>query len=302
MEKRICGLLLLLILSFVIVENLNAAPTRKDKSKQEKYKSAVLMDATTGRILYAENADRQVLPASLTKILSLYLAYEAIGQGRAHYQDKVLVSRNAWRARGSRMFIDPGIDITLEELIKGMSVVSANDASVAVAEYLGGDLNGFVDKMNQKARQLGMTGSRFKTPHGLPAKGQVTTARDMAKLSLNYLHRFPNALQIHSMQSYSHHGILQYNRNVLLKRYPGTDGLKTGFVHASGYNIVATAKRGNARLIAVVMGAKTPGIRFRETKRLLDQGFIMVNQRRPDKAATLKSGFPHPVPGKPIFS
>jgi D-alanyl-D-alanine carboxypeptidase (penicillin-binding protein 5/6) len=160
-----------------------------------------------------------------------------------------------------------------------MSVVSANDASVALAEYVGGSEDAFVDKMNRKARQLGMTRSAFKNPHGLPARGQRTTARDMAKLSRDYIRRFPQSLQIHAMQSYTYHNIKQYNHNLLLKRYPNTDGLKTGYVHAAGYHIIATSRQGNTRLIALVMGSRTPGIRLRETAKLLDQGFARVNRQ-----------------------
>lgn len=260
---------------------LAAAPdieARPSRQQRPQYLSAVVMNAATGEILYEKDADRPVQPASVTKILSLYLIYEALSEGRVRPQDPVKISKIAWRTGGSRMFIDPGSEVRLDELIKGMSIVSANDASVALAEHMDGNVDAFVRKMNQKARQLGMTSSSFKNPHGLPAKGQRTTARDMAKLSRDYLRRFPHSLQIHAMQSYTYHDIKQYNRNLLLKRYQHTDGLKTGYVHAAGYHIVATARRGDTRLIALVMGSRTPGIRLRETVKLLDQGFSKVNR------------------------
>jgi D-alanyl-D-alanine carboxypeptidase (penicillin-binding protein 5/6) len=159
-----------------------------------------------------------------------------------------------------------------------MAVVSANDASVAVAEYVGGDVESFVARMNRKAREIGMTGSVFKNPNGLPAKGQVTTAQDMAILAREYIRRFPEALELHSQQDFTYREITHHNRNVLLQRYPNADGIKTGWVRKAGYHLVATAKRGNTRLIAVVMGAKTPAIRARETARLLDEGFAKVGQ------------------------
>jgi D-alanyl-D-alanine carboxypeptidase (penicillin-binding protein 5/6) len=176
------------------------------------------------------------------------------------------------------MFIQAGSEIPLEELLKGMAVVSANDASVAVAEYIGGNVEGFVKQMNRKASELGMSRSVFKNPNGLPARGQFTTARDMMILASDYLRRFPESLDLHSQQYYTYHDITQRNRNSLLRHYPNADGLKTGWVVKAGYHIIATAKRGNTRLIAVVMGAKTPAIRARETEKLLDEGFRMVRE------------------------
>ena len=241
-------------------------------------RSAILMDMTTSRVLFTHNADDPLPPASITKILSLYLADEAIRDGKVRPTDPVKISRKAGRAGGSKMFIQAGSEIPLEELLKGMAVVSANDASVAVAEYIGGNVEGFVEQMNRKARELGMNRSFFKNPNGLPARGQFTTARDMMILASDYLRRFPESLDLHSQQYYTYHDITQRNRNSLLRHYPNADGLKTGWVVKAGYHIVATAKRGNTRLIAVVMGAKTPAIRARETEKLLDKGFRMVRE------------------------
>ncbi len=241
-------------------------------------RSAILMDMTTGRILLAHNADDPLPPASITKVLSLYLADEAIRDGKVRPKDPVKISRKAGRAGGSKMFIQAGSEIPLEELLKGMAVVSANDASVAVAEYIGGNVEGFVEQMNRKAHELGMSRSVFKNPNGLPARGQFTTARDMMILASDYLRRFPESLDLHSQQYYTYHDITQRNRNSLLRHYPDADGLKTGWVVKAGYHIVATAKRGNTRLIAVVMGAKTPAVRARETEKLLDEGFRMVRE------------------------
>jgi D-alanyl-D-alanine carboxypeptidase (penicillin-binding protein 5/6) len=240
--------------------------------------SAILMDMTTGRILFTHNADDPLPPASITKVLSLYLADEAIRDGKVRPTDPVKISRKAGRAGGSKMFIQAGSEIPLEELLKGMAVVSANDASVAVAEYIGGNVEGFVEQMNRKAHELGMSRSVFKNPNGLPARGQFTTARDMMILASDYLRRFPESLDLHSQQYYTYHDITQRNRNSLLRHYPNADGLKTGWVVKAGYHIVATAKRENTRLIAVVMGAKTPAIRARETEKLLDEGFRMVRE------------------------
>ncbi|MDD5168138.1 MAG: D-alanyl-D-alanine carboxypeptidase [Syntrophales bacterium] len=240
-------------------------------------KSAVLMDMATDRILYTQNADYPIPPASITKIMTLFLAYEAVDEGKVQWTDKVRVSRKAGKTGGSRMHLSPDTMLPLGDLVIGTSVVSANDGAVAIAEYLGGNVEIFVKRMNAKARELGMTRTVFKNPNGLPAGGQVTTARDIMKLSKAYLQKFPHSLAIHSQQSYTYHNITGRNRNVLLKHYPGADGIKTGFVGKSGYNISATAKRGDTRLIAVVMGARTPGIRARETERLLDEGFRMTS-------------------------
>ena len=240
--------------------------------------SAILMDMTTGRILLAHNADDPLQPASITKVLSLYLADEAIRDGKVHPTDPVKISQKAGRTGGSKMFLQAGSEIPLAELLKGMAVVSANDASVAVAEYIGGNVEDFVKQMNGKARELGMSRSFFKNPNGLPARGQFTTARDILILACDYLRRFPESLDLHSQQYYTYRDITHRNQNSLLRHYPNADGLKTGWVVKAGYHIVATAKRGNTRLIAVVMGAKTPAIRARETEKLLDEGFMMVRQ------------------------
>ncbi len=240
--------------------------------------SAILMDMTTGRILLAHNADDPLQPASITKVLSLYLADEAIRDGKVRPTDPVKISPRAGRTGGSKMFLRAGSEISLAELLKGMAVVSANDASVAVAEYIGGNVEDFVNQMNEKARELGMNHSFFKNPNGLPDRGQFTTARDILILTCDYLRRFPESLDLHSQQYYTYRDITHRNRNSLLQHYPNADGLKTGWVVQAGYHIVATAKRGNTRLIAVVMGAKTPAIRAKETEKLLDEGFMMVRK------------------------
>jgi len=262
-----------ILLSLCLGANLAAAaPLRLEAH------SAILMNMTTGRVLFTQNAGVPIQPASITKVLTLYLADEAIREGRVRLEDPVKISRRAWRTGGSKMFVEAGNEIQLEELLKGMAVVSANDASVAVAEHVGGNVERFVAQMNRKARAIGMTRSVFKNPNGLPAKGQTTTARDMAILAREYLRRFPEALELHSQQEFSYRDITHHNRNVLLTSYPNADGLKTGWVRKAGYHLVATAKRGDTRLIAVVMGAKNPAIRARETARLLDEGFAMAGQ------------------------
>ena len=263
--------LLVIAASSLSVGELLAAPRIKLKAK-----SAILINDSNGNVLYTKNPDRPMHPASLTKILSLYLVHEAITQGRIHPTDTVKISMNAQLTGGSSMYLVDETEVVLDDLIKGMAVVSANDASIAVAEHLGGSIDGFVSMMNAKAKALGMKRSHFVNPNGLPARGQVTTARDILKLSRAYISDFPEALQIHSMQEYTFGNITQRNSNTLLKQCEDVDGLKTGFVRSAGFHLVATAKRGDTRLIAVVMGEKNPRIRSRDTTRLLEQGFRMV--------------------------
>ncbi len=253
---------------FLSPSGLIAAPREKIRAK-----SAILMNLDSGKILYAKNPDKQMQPASLTKILSLYLVHEAMNAGKTKPADMVKISLNAQLTGGSSMYLVDENEATLDDLMKGMAVVSANDASVAVAEHLGGSVNGFVKMMNAKARELRMKRSIFKNPHGLPAGGQVSTARDILKLSRAYIRNFPEALQIHSMREYTYREITQHNGNTLLKNCEDVDGLKTGFVRAAGFHLVATARRENTRLIAVVMGEKNPKIRERDARRLLEEGF-----------------------------
>jgi D-alanyl-D-alanine carboxypeptidase len=259
--KRASGFMVVLLVFFLSAHFSEAEELRLTA------RSTILFDMTTDRILYARNADAPVQPASITKVLSLYIATEAIREGNVHLGDPVKISRKAGWTNGSKMFVKAGSEIPLKELLKGMAVVSANDASVAVAEYIGGDVKGFVE-------------SFFVNPNGLPAKGQVTTARDVLTLACEYIRRFPESLNIHSQQYFTYRDITQHNSNNLLMLYPNVDGLKTGWVRKAGYHIIATAKRGDTRLIAVVMGAKNHAIRTRETERLLDEGFRMVRENR----------------------
>lgn len=278
-----CLCLIVIASSIVFEGELSAAPRIKLKAK-----SAILINDSNGKVLYTKNPDSPMQPASLTKILSLYLVHEAISQGEIHPTDMVKISINAQITGGSSMYLVDETEVALDDLIKGMAVVSANDASVAVAEYLGGSVSNFVRMMNAKAKALDMKRSHFVNANGLPAKGQVTTARDILKLSRAYIRDFPEALHIHSMQEYTFANITQRNSNTLLRQCENVDGLKTGFVRSAGFHLVATAKRGDTRLIAVVMGEKNSRIRARDTAKLLEQGFRMVTGKR-KTAVSLKS-------------
>jgi len=240
-------------------------------------KAALVMDMETGHILFAQEPDLTIPPASLTKVLTLYILNELIQSGSIKPDQVIPVSQEASHAGGSTMRLRTGEQVPLEELMKGIAVASANDGCVAVAEYLGkGDTHPFVEAMNRKAKEIGMANSQFFNPNGLPADGQVTTARDMALLAQAYLTRFPQTLAVHSMTEFTHNNRVRHNSNSLLGKVEGVDGLKTGFVCASGFNIVVTARRGDTRLVAVVLGAKNRRIREREATRLIEEGFKIV--------------------------
>ena len=261
---------------------IGATPVRAAHSRagELRAKSAIAMDLATGNIVYEQNADEQIAPASLTKVLTLYLAFEAVQEKRLALTDTVLVTSEATLAGGSRMNIRSGERVIVRELMKGIAVASGNDACVALAQHLCGseDVHPFVAAMNAKAKELGMTATVFKNPNGMPAEGQLTTARDMLKLSASYLRRFPQALTFHSMTTYVHNNRNHHNANRLLSSYEGVDGLKTGYVQSSGYNNVVTAKRGDSRVVAVVLGARSAGARAAVTRQLLDITFQKLNQ------------------------
>ena len=236
-------------------------------------RSSVLMEYSTGKILQQQNKDEPIPPASFAKMLTLYVVFDLIENGQAALADEVFISEKAWRTGGSKMFVREGERVPLEELIKGIAVVSGNDACVAVAEHFSGSEQAFVNVMNETAARLGMANSHFNNAHGLPSRGQVTTAHDMALLAVNYLKDFPGALQYHSMPEYTFSEIRQFNRNRLLRRDESVDGLKTGFTAASGYHLLSTAQREGHRLISVLMGAATASVRTEESAKLLNYGY-----------------------------
>ena len=236
-------------------------------------KAAVLMDGITGTILYEQDARLRIPPASFVKIMTLYIVYDAIANGEIRSDDEVTVSEKAWRMEGSKMFIGVGERVKVEELMKGIAIVSGNDACVAIAEYLAGAEEAFVSRMNEKAKSIGMNDTLFRNASGMPDPDQYTTAMDMAILSRSYITAYPQSLALHSTLEYRHNKIRQGNRNLLLYRNIGVDGLKTGHISAAGYHLVATAQRGDQRMISVIMGAERPRIRASEAQKLLEYGF-----------------------------
>jgi len=242
-------------------------------------RSAILLNMNTGKIIYEQNADALIPPASLTKIMTMFVTFDKISEKKCSLKNKVKISRKAANTVGSRMNIRISERVTLDRLLLGMAVSSGNDASCAVAEHVGGTQKKFVLLMNAKARKLGMKASKFANPHGLPARGQLTTARDMMKLSNAYLKSYPRALRYHSTKYIKQNGYVSFNRNPLLSNFKGADGLKTGWIRSSGHNLISTAKRGDIRLLAVVLGAKNSKLRAQEVHRLMAAGFMQVEKK-----------------------
>ena len=235
--------------------------------------SAILMDGHTGEVLYEQNPHVRIPPASFVKVMTLYLVLDAIRAGQLKMDDQVTISEKAWRTQGSKMFIKVGDRVKVEDLMKGVAIASGNDACITLAEHLAGSEEVFVSKMNEKAKFLGMKDSQFQNSHGMPADNQYTTAMDMAILSKRYIEDHPEALTLHSTVEFEYNGIRQGNRNTLLQKNIGVDGLKTGHIEDSGYHLAATAKRDGQRMIAIVMGCDRVKKRAVEAQKLLEFGF-----------------------------
>jgi D-alanyl-D-alanine carboxypeptidase (penicillin-binding protein 5/6) len=233
----------------------------------------LLIDATNGEVLVEHNADQPLPPASLTKMMTAYIAEREIAEGRASFDDKVPVSVKAWKTGGSRMFIREGTEVRLEDLLRGIIIQSGNDASVAVAEYIAGSEDVFADVMNQTAASLGMTNTQFKNSTGLPQEGHYTTAKDLGILAARTIKDFPDTYSIYKEKNFTYNGIKQANRNSLLFRDPTVDGLKTGHTEEAGYCLVVSAERDGFRLISVVMGTASEKAREQETTKLMQYGF-----------------------------
>lgn len=235
--------------------------------------SYILTDFNSGHVLVESNPDMRVEPASITKLMTSYVVFTELASGNIKLGDAVNISENAWRTGGSRMFIEPGMEVTVEQLIKGMVIQSGNDASVALAEHLAGTETAFADLMNQYAVQMGLTNSHFMNATGLPQEGHYVTARDVAIMSTTLIADFPEYYRWYSEKEYSFNKIRQHNRNNLLWRDPAVDGLKTGHTQAAGYCLAASAKRDGMRLISVVLGSGSESSRVSESQSLLGYGF-----------------------------
>ena len=236
-------------------------------------KSYVLVEFDTGKVLVEQNAHEKLAPASLTKIMTAYVVAAEIASGRLSFGDQVQVSVNAWQTKGSRMFINEGSSVSVHDLLQGIIVSSGNDASVAIAEHLGGSEKGFADLMNQYADALSLESSSFRNSTGLDESEHYATAYDHAMLSRAFVRDYPDIYSMFKQLEYEYNDIKQPNRNRLLTRDPSVDGVKTGFTDGAGYNLVASAERNGMRLFSVVLGAKSPRHRENETLKLLNYGF-----------------------------
>jgi len=261
-----------MVLFIGLVAPAHAAQALVPQPPQLGASAYILMDALTGKVIAELNADQVLPPASLTKMMTAYmLAYE-LAAGNVSLDDQVHISEKAWRTEGSRMFIQEGKFVSLEDLMRGVIIQSGNDASVAVAEHLAGSEDAFADLMNQHATRLGMTHTVFHNSTGLPAEGHLTTARDLAILAQAIIRDYPEDYRVYSEKEFTFNKIRQPNRNKLLWSDSTVDGLKTGYTEAAGYCMVASAKRDGQRLISVILGASSPEVRARESQKLITYG------------------------------
>jgi D-alanyl-D-alanine carboxypeptidase (penicillin-binding protein 5/6) len=268
-----------------------------------------LLDTLSGKALAAQSEEDRFEPASLTKLMSAYVVFAAIRDGKLDPAKTVAVSEKAWKTGGSRMFIEPGKPVTVADLLRGMVVQSGNDATIALAEAVAGSEETFVQLMNREAKRLGLRNTHFVNSTGLPAPEHYASARDMAVLAAAVIRDFPAQYGLYSTKEFTWNGITQANRNRLLWLDPTVDGVKTGFTEEAGYCLVASARRDGRRLVSVVMGARSDALRMSENQKLLNFGFLAYDTQRlyrkgevvasPEifkgTSDTLKLGFDHDV-------
>ena len=261
---------------------LSAANAQMPQAPEVAARAYLLLDITANQVLAQRDADLPVEPASLTKLMTAYLVFDALRSKKISLQQTLSVSPKAWKMPGSRMFIDPKMQVPVEDLIKGMIVQSGNDATMALAEGVGGTSEHFVQMMNAQAKALGMNSTGYKNPEGLSEPGHTTTARDLSILSTRLMQDFPDFVSFYAIKKYRYPGTPaanDSNRNLLLFRDPTVDGLKTGHTDAAGYCLVATAKRDfpnlqGRRLLAIVLGASSEAARAEEAQKLLNWGYV----------------------------
>jgi len=243
-------------------------------------KSWLLLDATSGQVIASQDQNLRIEPASLTKVMTAYVAFAAIRDKRLALDQMVTVSERAWKvdSSSSKMFIDPRVPVSVDDLLHGLMIQSGNDAAVALAEAVAGDEATFVTLMNREAQRMGLKNTRFANPHGLPDANNYSTASDLANLAAHVIHDFPEFYKIDSVKQFTYNKITQQNRNRLLWLDPTVDGMKTGHTTASGYSMIASARRpngstGERRLISVISGAANDSARTQESQKLLNWGF-----------------------------
>lgn len=241
---------------------------------ETKARAAILMDHRTGTVLFAKNPDERLPPASMSKLMTAYMVFDAIKAGRLSEADELPVSEKAWRTGGSKMFVEVGSRVKVGDLIRGVIVQSGNDACVVIAEGLAGSEEGFARQMTEKGRQIGLTGSNFANANGLPDPEHWMTVRDLGTLARRLIADFPAYYPIYAEEEFTYHDIRQFSRNPLLRSgVPGVDGLKTGYTEEAGYGLVASALRDDRRIILVLAGLASEKERAQESARLLEFGF-----------------------------
>ena len=269
-------------------------------------KSWLLLDYSTGQVLASFNPDERVDPASLTKLMTAYVVLAALKEGKLKPTQTVPVSERAWRTQGSRMFIEPNRPVTVDELLRGMIVQSGNDACVALAEAVAGSEEAFAQMMNREAQRLGLKSTQFANSTGMPDPRHYSTARDLGALAAALIRDFPEHYPLYALREFTYNRITQANRNRLLWLDPAVDGVKTGHTESAGFCLIASAKRGPRRLLSVVMGTASDGMRTQESQKLLNFGFQFfeavklyagdqaVSRLKVWKGAqnTVKAGFP----------
>jgi len=281
-----------LLTVLLLTSSLLHAATPIPKPPSVGAKGYLVDDFNSGQTVAEKNADQQLEPASITKLMSAYVIFSEIRNGTLALEDKVRISKKAWRTEGSRMFVEVNTQVSVADLLKGMIIQSGNDATVALAEQVAGTEEGFASLMNHHAQQLGLRNSHFVNSTGLPHKDHFTTARDIARIARALIEKFPEYYLWYSERSFTYGGITQYNRNKLLWRDESVDGLKTGHTDSAGYCLVTSAERDGMRLISVVLGTKSEearadasqallnyGFRFFETHKLYDSGSKLTSTR-----------------------
>jgi D-alanyl-D-alanine carboxypeptidase (penicillin-binding protein 5/6) len=268
----------------LVAISASAGEARVSKMARSPYVGAIVVDAETGEVLFEDAADRKTYPASVVKMMDLLLVLEAVERGEIALDDAVRVTAEAAKTGGSQVYLKENEVLVVEDLLYALMIQSANDAAVALAIHVGGSRDAFVGRMNARATQLGMTSTRFTSPHGLPpSAGQdpdLTTARDISKLARALLGR-PGAIRYTSTKTYAIRSgqFVMRSHNSLLESFPGCDGLKTGYFSAAGFSIAATASRGGKRMIAVVLGSESSKLRDQKTRDLLNLGFTLATER-----------------------
>ncbi|HAF80151.1 MAG TPA: serine hydrolase, partial [Brevundimonas sp.] len=284
------GLFAVLALSLVFSANVRPIEAQAQSQENSRY-AAIVIDAASGEVLFSRHADARRYPASLTKMMTLYLTFEALSQGRVKADDVLTVSPHAASQPPSKLGLAAGQTITLDDAMRATAVRSANDMAVAIAEHVGGSESRFTSLMTQKAQQLGMTQTRYFTANGLPDARQVTSARDQAILARAIMRDFPQYYSYFGLHDWAYNGRSYRNTNGLLPTGNGYDGMKTGYTNASGYNLAASAVRDGRRLITVVLGGRSSASRNAHVAELMDTGFEVERRRAQGESIQIAQSF-----------